>query len=417
MTAQPVNLQLVPLTPDRLDDVLELDRWAFPSSDSLDDVLALPSPLSWDRAFAVVDPAQPKRLLGLHASYPFQNCPVPGGVLPVAGLTWVGVHPEQRRRGILRSMITAHFEHCRTWGEPVSLLTASEPGIYGRFGYGLAANQVNLTIRRGAGLQPVAGTEAITIRVEQCTPERHGDLVSRLHGSVRRPGWVTRETPELAAMWMHESPLFHPGFESGRILIAERAGEPVGYALFRRSSSWGAAGPEGRVKASEVVGIDPAATQALWTRLLDFDLTTEVVTGPLALDDPLLSLLVDIRAALPRVHDNVWARLIDLPAALTGRRYAADLDVVLAVTDELLPANAGRWRLTATAFGEAQVTGTTAEPDLALDVRELGAAYLGGIPLSQLAAAGLVVELTPGSLAAASVAFGWTQAPVASWVF
>ncbi|HSX97261.1 MAG TPA: sterol carrier protein domain-containing protein, partial [Streptomyces sp.] len=43
--------------------------------------------------------------------------------------------------------------------------------------------------------------------------------------------------------------------------------------------------------------------------------------------------------------------------------------------------------------------------DLSLSVRELGAAYLGGVSLSSLAAAGLVRELRQGALAEASVGF------------
>jgi len=63
------------------------------------------------------------------------------------------------------------------------------------------------------------------------------------------------------------------------------------------------------------------------------------------------------------------------------------------------------------------VTRTDRAADLALDVRELGAAYLGGVSLIELAAAGLVTEVTPGSLVPASLAFGWHRAPVSNWVF
>jgi predicted acetyltransferase len=202
-----------------------------------------------------------------------------------------------------------------------------------------------------------------------------------------------------------------------RIAIAERAGEKVGYALFRRKSNWAETGPEGTVGVQELVAADPAVAHALWSRLLDLDLTTEITSGMLADDDPLLSLLVDLRAARVTVKDNVWARIIDLPAALTARQYQADLEVVLAVTDERLPANAGRWRVTAEAFGAARVEQTDAPADLALDVRELGAAYLGGTTLLELAGAALVTELRPGALRDASVAFGWPVAPGSSWIF
>ncbi len=340
MAQLPDGFELVPLTSERLADVLELDMWAFPTSDSLDDLLKVPSPLTWDRTFGVVRSDQLDDLVALHASYPFTRTPVPGGTLPIAGLTWVGVHPQWRRRGLLNAMIGVHFQHCRDRAEPVSLLFAAEAGIYGRFGYGLASRHVGLTLKRLAPLRPVPGTAGLDVRMETVSLERHGELIARLHAAVDRPGWVSRETPELAAMWLSDSPLFRNGREVERILIVERAGEPVGYALFRRKTEWGASGPEGSVRVAETVAADPAVAHVLWSRLLDLDLTTEVTTGLLPLDDPLLSLVVDIRAARPVEHDNLWARIIDLPTALAGRQFQADVDVVLDVSDRLLPDNA-----------------------------------------------------------------------------
>ncbi|MGC3993257.1 MAG: GNAT family N-acetyltransferase [Propionicimonas sp.] len=417
MAEIPGGLELVGLDASRLRDVLELDMWAFPTGDDIEEVLKIPSPLSWDRTFGLVTPEDPAHLVGLHASYPFTHCPVPGGRLPVAGLTWVGVHPQWRRRGLLSAMIDVHFAHCRDRGEPLSLLTASEPAIYGRFGYGLATRKGGLTLKRGAALREVAGADAVTIRFETASEERHGDLVARLHGAVERPGWVTRESPELQAYWLSDAPVFRAGAEALRILIAERDGEAAGYALFRRRDGWDEAGPKATVHVQEYVATDAAVVRAIWARLLDLDLVIEVTVGQLPLDDPLFALLVDVRAARPSWQDHGWARIIDLPAALTGRRYAADVDVVLEVSDTRLPDNAGRWRLTTSAFGTATVERTDGPADLALDVRELGSAYLGGFPLAQLAAAGLVAELVPGTLARASVAFGWPVGPGSSWIF
>lgn len=413
----PDGFETTSLTPDRLADLLEIDRWAFPTSDSLEDLLAVPSPLTWERTHAVTRIGRPEELVAVHSSYPFGHCPVPGGRLKVAGLTWVGVHPQWRRRGLLRAIIAEHFAHCRDRGEPVSLLFAAEAAIYGRFGYGLASRQVNLTLPRRAALREVPGTEGLDVRIETMSPDRHGELIARLHGSIERPGWVTRETPELAAMWLCDAPIFRRGSEEQRIIVVERDGEPVGYALFRRKVDWAAAGPEGSVRVSESVASDPAVAHVLWSRLLDLDLTTELTTGDLALDDPLLSLLVDVRSGRATSKDNLWARIIDLPAALAGRQYQAAVDVVLEVSDRFIAANVGRWRVTAPAFGPASVERTDAEADLALDVRELGAAYLGGTSLTELAAAGLVTELRPGTLLPAAVAFGWPLAPVSSWVF
>ena len=115
MAPIPDTFDLVPLTRDRLPDVLELDMWAFPTGDGIEDMLKLPSPLSWNRTFGVVESDHPERLVALHASYRFAHCPVPGGQVRAAGLTWVGVHPQWRRRGLLSAMIGTHFAHCQQW--------------------------------------------------------------------------------------------------------------------------------------------------------------------------------------------------------------------------------------------------------------------------------------------------------------
>src|SRR4051794_28688311 len=63
---------------------------------------------------------------------------VPGGAtLPAAGVTYVGVRSDYRRRGALTGMMRAQLEDCAARGEVFAVLHASEPVIYGRFGYGV----------------------------------------------------------------------------------------------------------------------------------------------------------------------------------------------------------------------------------------------------------------------------------------
>jgi predicted acetyltransferase len=258
--------------------------------------------------------------------------------------------------------------------------------------------------------------EGLSVRIELFDYESHGALVARLHGAVDRPGWVTRPNEVHERSFLSETPARKGDFETLRILVVERIGEPVGYALFRRKFAWGTAGPAGTTRVVEVVAEEPSVVHAVWSRLLDFDLTTEVITPNLAVDDPLLSMLVDVRAAAARTQDNLWVRLVDVQASLAGRRYQTDVEVVLEVADAVLPHNAGHWLVRSTG-SEVVVERTDRAADLALDVRELGAVYLGGTSLAELTAAGLVVEHTPGTLLRTSVAFGWHRAPVASWVF
>lgn len=417
MTPLPSGYRTVEVPQARHHDLLVLDTWAFPSTVTDDQLEALPMSLSWDRARGVE--TGDGELVAFHGSYPYQQFPVPGARTAVSGLTWVGVHPAHRRKGLLRSMIDDHFTRSLDRGEAVSALFAAEPAIYGRFGYGLAASDLRMKIPRGAALRDVPGADGLRVRLERLDPDRHGPLMQAVHGRVDRPGWVTRHTPEQLAAYLSDPEYWRDGAESLRIAVVSADGTDetaLGYALFRRKNSWQDAGPRGIVNVREAVAQDAATARALWGVLLDLDLMATVETWLLALDDPLWFLLVDPRAAQPRISDNLWVRLLDVPTALAARRYAAPVDVVLEVTDERLPANAGRWRLVGGADG-AQVTRADASADLSVDVRELGSAYLGGVSLAALAGAGLVAEHTPGALRQAAVAFGWPVLPVCSWIW
>jgi predicted acetyltransferase len=429
--ALPDGYRFRTLTADDHRAAIRLDAWAFPTGVSLDELTQVPTALTWERTVGVETTGADgtTSLAAMHSSYPFTQFEVPGGTLPTAGLTWVGVHPQHRRRGLATAMVDRHLARCRERGEPLSALFAAEYAIYGRFGYGKAADDVRLTIPRGARLRDVPGAADHTVRIEDADGAVHGTLVDTVHRAagrspgglgVNRPGWATRETPELRAHFWADVPAFRGGRESRRVVVVERDGEPRGYALLRRTLEWVPTGTNGTVAVSEAVALDAAAARALWGVLVDLDLMTETKTFVLAPDDAVLTLLENPRAAAQQRLDNVWVRLVDLPVALAGRQYAADVDVTLAVTDARLPDNAGVWRLHADAFSSASCERSdvpSQDADLALDVRELGAAYLGGTSLAVLASAGLVAERTPGALAAASTAFGWPVAPVCSWVF
>jgi len=104
------------------------------------------------------------------------------------------------------------------------------------------------------------------------------------------------------------------------------------------------------------------------------------------------------------------------------------LDVVIEVTDEMCPWNAGRWRVrgsgpvlagpgTTPGAGTAECERTSADPDVILPAATLGAAYLGGTSLGTLARAGLATEVRGGALAALSAALSWDPAPWCPTIF
>jgi predicted acetyltransferase len=203
-------------------------------------------------------------------------------------------------------------------------------------------------------------------------------------------------------------------------MLAEDDGGPRGYALYSAMPRWADTGlPDSSLSVREMVCADPAAAAALAADLLSRDLTAEFNFRDRPVDDPLLAQLADPRRARPRLRDALWVRVIDVPGALAGRRYSGPVDAVIEVRDRLLPSNTGRWRLTtagsATGDTGLEATCVAADPgagaDVTLDVTELGAAYLGGTKLGELADAGLVAEGHPGAVRQLSAAMSWDPAP------
>jgi predicted acetyltransferase len=339
---------------------------------------------------------------------------VPGGEVPAAHVTAVSVLGTHRRRGLLRRMMTRQLTDLAGTDEPVAILWASEPVIYGRFGYGLASENLSFDADTRE-LSVPAGEECGTLREVEYAEST--DTLAAVHEAARagRPGVSSRP----AALWrlLAADPEHAREGRSGlRAILHQGTDGPDGYAVYRIGRHGDATGPAGVVHVEEIVARDLAGYRALWRYLFDIDLTRRLRYDFAAVDEPLRYLVTDPRRLGARLGDGLWLRVLDVPAALTARRYAAGVDVVLDVTDDVVGANAGRWHLRAGPDGAA-CERTDAPADLAVPVTELGAAYLGGTPLSALAAAGRVREVRPGALAAASAAFGWHRAPVAIEVF
>jgi predicted acetyltransferase len=416
--------RIAELGEDAAHAVLDIDRWAFPNPDFSTDPEAVEQALGcfeWDRTRGAYLPDRDgvEQLAGIHSVYSLE-LPVPGGALPCAGLTWVGVHPLFRRRGVLTAMMRHHLQTVHERGEPVSALHAAEAPIYGRFGYGMASHYLYGTVPRGAALHPVPGADEVRLRLEHVDPARHADIVGDCYEAARRdrPGMVSRNSPAQRRICVSDPASERSGAETLKILIAESddGGPARGYALFRRTNDSSDRRPTGVVRIRDVVTRDPAAARALWGRLLDLDLTSTIELDKRATDDPLFTLLVDPRTVHTAQLDGLWVRLVDLPVALTGRRYTAEADVVIEVRDELCPWNAGRWRLSTGTDG-AQCSPSTDPATFSLDVRELGSAYLGSVSLTALADAGRVLVHDRAGFMAAAHAFGWPVAAHCSWTF
>ncbi|GIJ24710.1 GNAT family N-acetyltransferase [Micromonospora lutea] len=341
---------------------------------------------------------------------------VPGGAVPAAHVTLVGVAPTHRRRGLLTAMMHRQLRQIHDdRREPVAVLWASEGRIYPRFGYGLASQRFHVSGETTELRLPAPTPDEGQLRLDH-PADRQADL-ARVYDRVRtdRPGWSARD--ERWWRYVLVDPEAHRGGGTERRVVLHEGPDGVdGYGLFRTKAEWSDAGPNSLTTVDEVVASTPAGYRAIWRMLLSLDLTRRLAWMRAAVDEPLLRLVNEPRRLDFRLIDALWVRVVDVPAALAARRYAADIDVVVEVTDPLLPENTGRWRLRG-GPAEATCTPTTGPADLSCDVRCLGELFLGGVAPVALADAGRLRELRPGALATASPAFTWHRAPSAMEIF
>jgi predicted acetyltransferase len=419
-----MTVSIVPLTAADRQRLLAVDVAAFFFDPRAYPVDIVTSHLDWARTFGAVSQGGDE-LAGIYTSYDMAvTAPGPLGTLarvPMAGLSWVSVHPDHRRRGVLRQMVTHHLRRLHEQGGALSGLHAAEVLIYGRFGYAVSSVELELELERGTvltapSLEDAAGR--VTTRFFPADSDDAARAVHDLHvrcaavtlGAVSRPQAMAR--PLLVDL-----PLTRQGREPWQVLLAHVDGLPAGYAIFSRESKWEGFKAKGTVAVRELGATGPAALLALACRLVDFDLTASTTIGGRASDDPLLWWAGGPRALGVRACDSLWLRLVDVDAALTARGYSSACDVVLDVLDPVCPWNQRAWRLTVDRDGVATCMPTSKDADLRLPVQALGAAYLGSRNLTAQADQGLVEELTAGSLRSLSRAMSCEREPAGAIAF
>jgi predicted acetyltransferase len=339
---------------------------------------------------------------------------VPGGSLPCAGVTVVGVYPTHRRRGVLRAVMDAQLQDVHERGEPIAALWASEETIYGRFGYGLASLSLNLGIRRRqvqirSDLQP-EGSVRLIERDEALA------VLPRLYDRIRKrsPGFLSRSGAWWEARTLGDQPDSRRGAGPLVRALYERDGRPAGWVLYRIAQE-GATYEEWKktVRVMEVQGIDDAARREAWRFVLGIDWTDEITIEGLAVDDSLLLVVDRPNELRPRVFDGLWVRPVEVGAALAARGVSRDGRVTLEVTaDPHFADNVGTWTVEAD-----RVRRTSRRPDVRLDVQGLGMTMLGGFTFAQLARAGRVEEAARGGLARADALFRASRAPWCPEIF
>lgn len=364
--------ELASATEDDLDEMIDLDGMVFGSPWPEAERELVGPTLDLDRFRIVRDGG---RIVAIAGSYA-QEVTVPGPTpVRAAGVTWVGVAPTHRRRGILGRLMAELHRDADERGEPISMLTASEGGIYERFGYGIASYHRTIEIDRRRTqvrpeLQPPPGAVALS--------GLDDPVLSKLFDHYRR-GRVGEIDRTAAA----------------DALIAKSLGDGVtvvrhadGFATWKVSAEWHEGHPAHHLALHDLVATTPEAHAALWHTVLSVDLVGPITSRrAVPLDDPLPHLLTDPRALrTTNLNDMLWLHLLDVRAALASRTWYTD-DVLTIEVD--LGDRSERWRVDGDPTS-SEVDEARTPPDLALDRASLGAIYLGGVRPSALALAGKV---------------------------
>jgi predicted acetyltransferase len=406
-----MDIDIRPIKPDEFDAYTRAVGRSFGMHPRDEEIASWRGVTEYERSLAAFEGTE---IVGTAAAFSL-DVTVPGGRLPMAGITAVGVAPTHRRQGLLTTMMRRQTDDAHEAGELLAGLWASEGVIYQRFGYGLATFAADLEIERyrsefTRALEPTgrvrlvdkaAAMELFPAVYDRILPGQPGML-------ARTPAWWEEIYADLENWRSGASPLFFAIYSSPE-------GGDEGYLAYRVKHEWPDSGPS-LFKVRELMASTPAAYAALWRFCLDHDLINKIQAWPMRMEEPLLHLLANPRHLNLKVGDGLWLRLLDVPGALSSRRYSDPGRVVFEVRDAFCPWNDGRFELEAGPDG-AECGPTDREPDLALEARDLGAAYLGGVRFSALCRAGRVAQLTPDALARADAMFQWDPPPWCPQVF
>ncbi len=333
--------------------------------------------------------------------------------IPIDALTQVTVAATHRRRGILSEMLTRSLQDAKERGELASLLRAAEWPIYGRFGYWPATFGSHYTIRSGS--KPRILPPANPVEIVQVEAVELLDPAIAVHSRIRRQraGQIGRSLP----YWERHLGVngMKPAGPHEAVCVVARNvdGGIDGYATWTANDGdWFHDPQQAQATVTEVLAATGDAYRALWNYLLSIDLVRVLNLESYPVDEPLQWLLSDGRAARRTwTGDHDWLRLLDVPAALSARRYLATDRLVLDVID-----NDGGW-----AHGRVSLDGgpehaecrpaSAESADLTLSQRALAAIYLGGNTVRSQQLAGLIEEETPGAADRLDAMFRTVGAP------
>ena len=344
-----------------------------------------------------------EQCIGHAGAFDFDMATPGGALVPMAGVTRIGVLSTHRRQGVLTAMMDRLLRESAERGRIVATLRASESVIYARYGFQVAGEVYDIELDRIRGARVAAPVADGTFRL--LTRDETLATVSALHPRVGfdRPGTVNR------VEWMQRRYLENALANDKATYVAVHSapdGTDDGYV--RYTLAWADAFAEHRGGTCEVGDLwaaSPAVELALWKFVLDIDLIDTVRAYDRPVDDPVRFALADQRHYLTKGRtDEQWLRLLDVEAGLHARSYNPGRDAVtISVSDPLFATNNGVWRISGD--GPERMADQPGPADLVTTINGMSGAYLGGTTWHELWAAGVVHQHREDAIATADLLF------------
>jgi predicted acetyltransferase len=262
-----------------------------------------------------------------------------GRAVPMAGVAGVKVAPEDRGRGVGRAVMTGLLELMAGRGYPLSALYPATRTIYRSLGWETAGHRHEAVLPSRSlfalakpDLPPQAGESGPLRRPDPGDAAEVIDVIGRAHAAARDCGPVTYDEPTVRR-W-----LTRPGQYADADRYAYLA--PDGFL------GYGWRGGHDVIFVEHLTAVSAQTTRALWGLVASSSSVADTVRAQVGPADPLFWLLREQDADIAE-RESWMLRLLDAPAAIAARGFpATDITVPLHITDDLRPANSGRWALT-----------------------------------------------------------------------
>jgi predicted acetyltransferase len=308
---------------------------------------------------------------------------VRGAFHPLGAVTAVATPPEHRRRGHVRDLLTEMLVEFREADLPLSVLWPFKRSFYRALGWETCSlyDEVETPPEqlRGAGAAPAG----------EFVPSGPDDWETLAPVLAAHEADRALHVDRTAEWWEKRVFQWWGGEDSFGYRWDDDGGEARAYLVYRFADG---DGDDGRtLRVLESAWTDHEAYRHLLRFLGDHDSQVETVEWycPPDPDARLLDLVEDPSAVTVRTKAGPMVRVVDVVDALSTLDYPTDGTVTVGVTDPVLPANDGTFRLTVEG-GEPRCEPTEADPVVTLPMRALSQLVVGFRDATFLAETGAI---------------------------